>query len=99
MQRKYDKDGLVAVSVSLDDPADKGAPERILHFLKSKDAEFTNLRLDEPLEQWQDQLNIALPPVVFVFDRDGRIAGKFEGQKQVDYEKVIEPLVQNLLKK
>ncbi len=99
MQRKYAKDGLVAVSVSLDDPDDKDAPERIINFLKAKGATFTNLRLDEPSEQWQQQLDIALPPAAFVFDRDGRIAHKFEGQKQVKYEENIEPLVKELLKK
>ncbi len=99
MQRKYAKDGLVAVSVSLDDPADKDAPERILNFLKAKGAAFTNLRLDEPADQWGEQLKIDLPPAAFVFDRDGRIAQKFEGQKQVNYEKNIEPLVKELLKK
>ena len=99
MQRKYAKDGLVAVSVSLDDPADKDAPERIIKFLKAKNAEFTNLLLDEPAEQWGEQLKIDLPPAVFVFDRDGRIARKFEGQKQAKYEENIEPFVKDLLKK
>ncbi len=99
MQRKHAKDGLVAVSVSLDDPTDKDAPERIIKFLKAKDADFTNLRLDEPAEQWEEQLKIDIPPAVFVFDRDGRIAHKFEGQKQVKYEENIEPVVQDLLKK
>ena len=98
MQRQYEKDGLVAVSVSLDDPGDKDARERILKFLRAKDAEFTNLFLDEPSELWSERLKIDLPPAVFVFDRDGRIAGKFEG-KMVSYETQIEPLVEKLLKK
>jgi len=98
MQRKYAKDGLAAVSVSLDDPDDKEARERVLKFLKAKGADFTNLFLDEPSERWSDRLKIDLPPAVFVFDRDGRIAGKFEG-KTVNYETQIEPLVVELLKK
>jgi hypothetical protein len=98
MQRKYAKDGLVAVSVSLDDPNDKEARGRILKFLKARDAEFTNLFLDEAPDLWSERLKIDLPPAVFVFDRDGRIAGKFEGKK-VSYETQIEPLVADLLKK
>ena len=98
MQRKYAADGLAAVSVSLDDPADKDARDRVLKFLRAKDATFTNLFLDEPSELWSERLKIDLPPAVFVFDRDGRIAGKFEGKK-VSYETQIEPLVEQLLKK
>jgi hypothetical protein len=98
MQRKYAKDGVVAVSVSLDDPTDKDAPERILKFLRAKDAEFTNLRLDEPSELWSDRLKIDIPPAVFVFDREGRIAGKFEGAK-ANYAGYVEPLLDKLLKK
>ena len=98
MQRKYASDGLAAVSVSLDDPADKEVRERIVKFLRAKDAEFTNLFLDEPSELWSERLKIDLPPAVFVFDRDGRLAGKFEG-KQVSYETQIEPMVAELLKK
>lgn len=99
MQRKYAKDGLVAVSVSLDDPKDPDAPERVMTFLKSKGAAFTNLRVDGPPDPWEDQVKIDGPPAVFVFDRDGRIAHKFEGQKQVKYEENIEPVVKDLLKK
>jgi hypothetical protein len=98
MQRKYAKDGLAAVSVSLDNPDDKEARERIVKFLRSKDADFTNLFLDEPSELWSERLKIDLPPAVFVFDRDGRLARKFEG-KTVDYATQIEPLVVELLKK
>jgi hypothetical protein len=98
MQRKYAKDGVVAVSVSLDDPTDKDAPERILKFLRAKDAKFTNLRLDESSELWSERLKIDIPPAVLVFDRAGRIAGKFELEK-ANYEKYVEPLLDELLKK
>jgi hypothetical protein len=98
MQRKYAKDGVVALSVSLDDPADKEVDARILKFLRAKDADFTNLRLDEPSELWTERLKIDLPPAVFVFDREGRLAGKFELEK-ANYEKYVEPLVDQLLKK
>jgi hypothetical protein len=98
MQRKYAKDGVVALSVSLDNPEDKEVRERILKFLRAKDAEFTNLYLDESSELWSERLKIDLPPTVFVFDREGRIAGKFELEK-ANYEKYVEPLVDDLLKK
>jgi hypothetical protein len=98
MQRKYANDGVVALSVSLDDPADKEVDARILKFLRAKDADFTNLRLDELSELWSERLKIDIPPAVFVFDREGRLAGKFELEK-ANYEKYVEPLVDQLLKK
>jgi hypothetical protein len=98
MQRKYAKGGVVALSVSLDNPEDKEVRERILKFLRAKDAEFTNLYLDESSELWSERLKIDLPPAVFVFDREGRIAGKFKLEK-ANYEKYVEPLVDELLKK
>jgi thiol-disulfide isomerase/thioredoxin len=98
MHRKYNKDGFAAVSVDLDDPKDKEATDGALKFLRAKDAEFTNLQLDEPLEVWSDKFGSNLTPFIFVFDRDGRIAGKFEGKK-ANYQEQIEPLVIELLKK
>ena len=98
MQHKYAKDGLAAVSVSLDKADDKEATDRALKFLRAKGADFTNLLLDEPPAVWADKLNVSAPPFIFVFDRDGRLAGKFEGE-QANYEKQIEPLVAELLKK
>jgi hypothetical protein len=47
---------------------------------------------------WTERLKIDLPPAVFVFDREGRLAGKFELEK-ANYEKYVEPLVDQLLKK
>jgi hypothetical protein len=98
MQRKYGKDGFVAVSVSVDDPQKQEDVDLALKFLRAQNAEFTNLLLDEPLETWSDKLGSSLTPFVFVFDRDGRLAEKFEGKKAT-YEDNIEPLVQKLLNK
>jgi hypothetical protein len=102
MQSKYAKDGFAAVSVSLDDPNDKKAKDRVIKFLESKKATFTNLILDEKPEVWQEKLKIDGPPAVFVFGRDGKLVKKFaegvEGAEHVDYAK-IEQLVTELLKK
>ena len=98
MQRKYGKDGMVALSVSVDDPKDKDAVDQALQFLRRQNAEFTNLVLDESDEVWSEKLGSNLTPFIFVFDRDGRIAGKFEGKK-ANYEESVEPLVQKLLNK
>ncbi|HVS35143.1 MAG TPA: hypothetical protein VMS17_06140 [Gemmataceae bacterium] len=98
MQRTYASDGLAAVSVSLDKASDADAVDRVRKFLRTKDADFTNLLLDEPDDVWSERLQSDLTPIIFVFDRDGRIAGKFEG-KTANYEQSVAPLVKQLLKK
>jgi thiol-disulfide isomerase/thioredoxin len=87
LHRKYGKDGLAAVSVSLDNPADQAARGRVEKFLARQGATFTNLLLNEKPEEWQKQLKIDGPPCVYVFHRDGTIALKQSGD-QVNYEKV-----------
>ena len=66
------KDGLVAISVSLDELRDKGVKEKLLSFLKKKDATFTNVILDESQEFWTKKFAMVGPPCVFVFNREGK---------------------------
>jgi hypothetical protein len=97
MQKKYAKDGVVAVSVNLDDPNEEGVKEKIKKYLVSQKATFTNLILDEPPDVWQKKLKFDGPPCVFVFDRDGKMAKKFDSGEK--YEDEIEKFVVDLLKK
>jgi hypothetical protein len=90
LHRKYAKDGLVAISVSLDEPRDKADAVK---FLRGQDARFTHLLLDEEQEFWQKKFNEKAPPMVFVFNRAGKWT-KFTGEKIYDK---VEELVQELL--
>ncbi len=73
IHRKFAGQGLVALSVSLDEEAQrKEVQDEVRAFLKEQNATFTNLLLDEPYEVWRDKLDIAAPPCVFVFGRDGQ---------------------------
>jgi hypothetical protein len=94
MQQKHAKDGVAAISVSLDDPKDKKAMQNVRDFLRKQKATFTNLVLDEKPEVWQEKLKFDGPPCVFVFNRDG----KWEKFAAPDYA-VIEKYVAGLLKK
>jgi hypothetical protein len=69
MHKKYAKDGLVAVSVSVD-PIEPGIEQRVLKFLRDKQATFTNLLLDEPAELWQEKLHTDAVPCIYVFNRE-----------------------------
>jgi hypothetical protein len=95
MHKKYARDGLAAVSVSVD-PLEDGVQERVLKFLQSKGATFTNLILDEPSEVWQEKLHFASVPTVFVFSRDGKWTQFTEDKFNYDD---VEKLVVELLKK
>jgi hypothetical protein len=94
MHNKYAKDGFAAISVSLDDPKDEKARQRVIDFLRKQKATFTNLILDEKSEVWQEKLKFDGPPCVFVFNRDG----KWNKYTSPDYAE-IEKQVAELLKK
>jgi hypothetical protein len=97
MHRKYGSQGVVCLSVSVDQPTMR---DKALGFLKEQQADFPNYWLNEEAPVWQERFNINGPPAVFVFDRDGRRAGKFDTSdpdKPYTYADV-EALVKELLK-
>ncbi len=94
MHNKYVKDGFAAISVSLDDPKNEKARQRVIDFLTKQKATFTNLILDEESEVWQKKLKFEGPPCVFVFNRDGT----WKQYAPPDYPE-IEKYVAELMKK
>jgi thiol-disulfide isomerase/thioredoxin len=74
MQKTYGDKGLVVVSVSTDSLEDQ--PEKtkqnVLKFLRSKNATFTNVILDEPTAVIENKLRIGNLPCIYVFDREGK---------------------------
>lgn len=98
LHKKYGGDGLVCVSVAIDDPENH---EVALKFLNKQKATFANFRLEEEKEDAFKLLNLKSIPAAFVFDKEGRRAAKFtmdDPENQLDYEKDVEPLVRTLLK-
>jgi hypothetical protein len=95
MHGKYDPRELVVITVTVPDNQDRA---KVLDYLKEQGATFANYWLDEDLEFYQERVGGA--STVFVFDRDGRRAGKFVGImiKDFSYERDVEPLVQELLR-
>jgi thiol-disulfide isomerase/thioredoxin len=97
LHRRYGKDGVACVSVSLDDADQQAKP---LKFLKAQGAAFTNYLLDESAKTWQEVFDINGPPAVFVYSRDGKLAQRFDHNdpnKQYTHADV-EKLVQKLIK-
>ncbi len=93
--REHAKDGVVCMSVSLDQVEQRDAA---LKFLQSKDATFPNFLIDEETG-WQDKWNIKAIPMVLVFGRDGRLARKFDRDDPdnlftyADVEKFVDGLI------
>jgi peroxiredoxin len=96
MQRKYAKDGLVVMTVTVDSPDRKDAA---LKFLRDEKATGPNFLLDEESEFWQTKWKINGPPAAFVFDREGKRARKFDSDDpdkpydHMDVEKVVKELL------
>ncbi len=97
MHEKYAKEGLVAVSLNLDDPEDKKTMKNVHDFLKDQKVTFPSFVLNETQETWQEKLKITGPPVVFIFGRDGKVAKKYD--EGVDYKEVEKAAVEELKKK
>jgi hypothetical protein len=94
MHKKYGSGVFAALSVSLDDPNEPGVRDKVLKFLESKDATFTNLILDEKPEVWQEKLKFEGPPCVYVFNAEGAIARQFKDEfTYADVDKVVQPLL------
>ena len=96
MHQELAKDGLVVISLSVDD-ADERA--NVLKFLQSQKATFQNFLLtdkDRNEKAGDDKLFHSIPPIVHVFDRDGKKVKTFEGKKEAAG---LDDLVKELLKK
>ena len=93
MHKKYAKDGLAVISVSVDPPEDK---DKALTFLQSKGSTFTNLFLDETPEFWTKKLRFIAPPCVYVFNRQGKWTQFDAGQEEIDDAKVEKLVVEYL---
>jgi thiol-disulfide isomerase/thioredoxin len=95
LHQRYGNDGVVCMSVSLDEPKQR---DTVLAFLKSHKAAFPNYLLDEGEAGW-DKLALKGIPAVFVYDRAGQLARKFTNDDPdnqftyADVEKFVQDLI------
>jgi len=96
MQRKYAAEGLVSMSLTVDQGEKaKGAA---LKFLEKVGSTIPNYWMDEKPQVWAERWGTNGPPVIFVFDRAGRRAGKFMSDPDRPWTvEDIEKLVKELL--
>ncbi len=74
LHHKYAPQGLVCMSLTLDDK--EGEPGALRFLVKSK-ATFPNYRYEDK-EEWGDRFEMKGPPAVFVYGRDGKLARRFD---------------------
>lgn len=93
LHHRYAKDGLVCISLTVDDKDDK---DKSLAFLKKQKATFGNYLIDEEAELWQKKLDVSAPPGILVYDRSGKKVKTFTSEDPFTYadvEKLIVPLL------
>jgi hypothetical protein len=96
MHQELSKAGLVVISLSVDDPDEKA---NALKFLESQKATFRNFILedkDRNEKAGDEKLYHSAPPILHVFDRDGKKVKTLEGKKEAAG---LDDLVKGLLEK
>jgi thiol-disulfide isomerase/thioredoxin len=101
---KHRKDGLVAITVSVDiawNQYDAKTHARLLNFLRKQGADFPNVVLDVSKEVLEDKLRVKAVPCTYVFDRQGKwtqFVGEGLNQSDDGSYPEIDALVKKLLK-
>jgi thiol-disulfide isomerase/thioredoxin len=78
LHEKYAGRGLAVVSVSVDPPDDAEARAAAREFLTKHRAAFRNVLLTDKAEVWQAKWKTEGPPILFLFDRSGRLVAKWD---------------------
>jgi hypothetical protein len=111
MQDKHGKDGLVVLTVMLDDPKDvkvRASAEKYLatKLFKDRAPPFRTLNLDANPDKLPPTLNFSGFPGAFVFNRDNRYVKKLplldakgEPIEEFDYDKIDRAVTEALQKK
>lgn len=88
LQRRYEKDGLVVVGISLD----RGDPAEVRSFLGKNGVNYpVALGTEEVVRAFGDIESI---PTTFILDREGRIVTRHEGYAEMEqFERQIKPLL------
>lgn len=94
LHRRYAGRGLAVISVSVDPPDDAEARAAARDFLVRQKAAFRNVILSDKAEVWQAKWKLDGPPLLFLFDRRGRLAGRWEGKfNPTEVEKKVSGLL------
>jgi hypothetical protein len=96
MHQELSKAGLVVITLSVDDPDEKA---NVVKFLEGQKATMQNFILEDPERNEKagdEKLFHSIPPIVHVFDREGKKAKTFEKKKEFE---TLDAFVKELLEK
>jgi thiol-disulfide isomerase/thioredoxin len=99
LHEKHAKDGLVCMSLCVDNQEDKPAA---LKFLKARQATFTNYFFEEGAKVWQEHFKIGGVPGVFIWDRAGNQAARYDlddPEREFAYDQVEKKVAELLQQK
>ncbi|HUG90479.1 MAG TPA: redoxin family protein [Planctomycetaceae bacterium] len=84
MQQTFGRDDVACIAVNCDYDGIKTKPpayyrDRVVAFLREQDAGILdNVLLDTPLIDFLDQIGLASSPAIYVYDRSGKLAKRFD---------------------
>ncbi|MFN4260666.1 MAG: TlpA family protein disulfide reductase [Gemmataceae bacterium] len=95
MQKEFGKDGLVIVTLNIDNPMRPETIERAEQFLTAQGAgALINLTWNtEDLRAWRDHMNFDGIPHTYVYNRDGQKVEEFSGLQTQNVHKLVEELL------
>jgi hypothetical protein len=90
MQKKFSKDGLVVLSLNIDDEKDQR--DGAIQFLQKSQVPFTNFILapGENKDAWDAELKFGGFPLQFIYGRDGKKLHMLEGAEPQEVEQKVE---------
>jgi len=79
LHKRYAKNGLSVVTVSVDNVTDPDVRERVKMFLRQQQSSCRNLLLAEKPEVWISKLKMDSIPSMFLFDKQGHLINRWTG--------------------
>lgn len=84
-----------------DEPAESFRPQ-VLKFLTKQKADLINVISSDPSEEFYSKIKLGGPPAVFVYNREGNLAKRFDSSSgstsgEFTYKKDVAPFVEKLL--
>lgn len=80
LHKKYAKQGLAVITVSVDQAGDMEAVASARQFLGQYRAETRNVHLKDPVALWAGKWKTNSVPLMFLFDQQGRLIERYDGR-------------------
>jgi thiol-disulfide isomerase/thioredoxin len=106
LQKRFG-DNVACISFNTDYAGARDEPpqafqKKVQEFLTAQDAELFNVLSSDPNEEFYTKVRLGGPPAVFVYDRQGKLAKRFDNSQvpktpEFTYKNDVAPLVERLV--